>query len=65
MLNLLKDLQRKLGLTYLFVANNLNVLYFISDRIAVLDAGRIVEQADTQALFAAPRQPLTDSFCPR
>ena len=59
MLNLLKDLQRKLGLTYLFVANNLNVLYFISDRIAVLDAGRIVEQADTQALFAAPRQPLT------
>ena len=59
MLNLLKDLQEKLGLTYLFVANNLNVLYFISDRIAVLDAGRIIEEADTQALFTAPREALT------
>ena len=59
MLNLLKDLQQKLGLTYLFVANNLNVLYFISDRIAVLDAGRIIEEADTETLFAAPREALT------
>ena len=59
MLNLLKDLQQKIGLTYLFVANNLNVLYFISDRIAVLDAGRIVELADTETLFAAPREELT------
>ena len=59
MLNLLKDLQERLGLTYLFVANNLNVLYFISDRIAVLDAGRIIEEAETQALFAAPREALT------
>ena len=59
MLNLLKDLQEKLGLTYLFVANNLNVLYFISDRIAVLDAGRIIEEADTESLFAAPREDLT------
>ena len=59
MLNLLKDLQEKLGLTYLFVANNLNVLYFISDRIAVLDAGRVIEEADTESLFAAPREDLT------
>ena len=62
MLNLLKDLQEKLGLTYLFVANNLNVLYFISDRIAVLDSGRIIEEAETQALFAAPREDLTRSL---
>ena len=62
MLNLLKDLQEKLGLTYLFVANNLNVLYFISDRIAVLDSGRIIEEAETQALFAAPREALTRSL---
>ncbi len=54
MLILLQDLQDRLGLTYLFVANNLNVLYFVSDRIAVLDAGRIVELADTERLFRSP-----------
>ena len=59
MLNLLQDLQERLGLTYLLVANNLNVLYFVSDRIAVLDAGRIVELADTETLFRAPRTELS------
>lgn len=59
MLNLLKDLQEQLGLTYLFVANNLNVLYYVSDRIAVLKAGRVVEQAATETLFAAPKHELS------
>ena len=59
MLNLLQDLQERLGLTYLLVANNLNVLYFVSDRIAVLDAGRIVELADTETLFHAPKTRLS------
>ena len=59
MLNLLQDLQERLGLTYLLVANNLNVLYFVSDRIAVLDAGQIAELADTEALFRSPRTELS------
>lgn len=59
MLNLLQDLQDRLGLTYLFVANNLNVLYFVSDRIAVLDAGRLVELAATDELFRSPRTTLS------
>ncbi len=59
MLNLLQDLQERLGLTYLLVANNLNVLYFVSDRIAVLDAGSVVELADTKTLFHSPRTELS------
>ena len=59
MLNLLQDLQERLGLTYLLVANNLNVLYFVSDRIAVLDAGSLVELAETEALFHSPRTELS------
>ena len=59
MLNLLQDLQERLGLTYLLVANNLNVLYFVSDRIAVLDSGRIVELSDTETLFRSPRTELS------
>jgi ABC-type oligopeptide transport system ATPase subunit len=58
-LNLLKALQERLGLTYLFVANNLNVARFMCDRIAILDAGRIVELDETDRLFTAPRHDLT------
>jgi oligopeptide transport system ATP-binding protein len=58
-LNLLKDLQQRLGLTYLFVANNLNVLYFACDRIAVLSGGRIAEVAQPDQLFQAPQSEAT------
>ena len=59
MLNLLKDLQQQLGLTYLFVANNLNVLYFVSDRIGILHGGRIIETQDTKTLFRTPQHDVT------
>ena len=55
-LNLLQDLQEKLKLTYLFVANSLNVLHHISNRIAILDHGRIVEIQETSNLFEKPKE---------
>jgi peptide/nickel transport system ATP-binding protein len=58
-LNLMKELQRRLGLTYLFISHNLAVVYFISDRVGVMYLGRLVEVADTQTLFARPRHPYT------
>lgn len=58
-LNLLLDLQQELGLTYLFVAHNLAVVRHLSDRVAIMYLGRIVELADADALYAAPRHPYT------
>ena len=58
-LNLLKELQKSLGLTYLFVANNLNVLHYIADRVAILSKGSIVEIQNTRELFGAPREDIT------
>ncbi|MFP4126387.1 MAG: ABC transporter ATP-binding protein [Alphaproteobacteria bacterium] len=58
-LNLLKDLQGPLGLTYLFIAHNLAVVRYIADRIAVMCQGRIVELAPTDRLFRAPQHPYT------
>jgi peptide/nickel transport system ATP-binding protein/oligopeptide transport system ATP-binding protein len=56
-LNLLRDLQRRLGLAYVLISHDLAVVKHIADRIAVMNLGRIVETASTQALFAAPRHP--------
>jgi oligopeptide/dipeptide ABC transporter ATP-binding protein len=56
-LNLLRDLQQRLGLAYIFVSHDLAVVKHIADRVAVMNLGEIVETADTQALFAAPRHP--------
>jgi peptide/nickel transport system ATP-binding protein len=58
-LNLMKDLQRELGLTYLFISHNLAVVYHISDRIGVMYLGRLVELAEVKDLFARPQHPYT------
>jgi peptide/nickel transport system ATP-binding protein/oligopeptide transport system ATP-binding protein len=56
-LNLLRDLQERLGLAYIFVSHDLAVVRHIAHRVAVMNFGNIVEIADTQSLFAAPRHP--------
>ena len=58
-LNLLKDLQRDFGLTYLFISHNLAVVDYIADRIAVMCAGRLVELAPRETLFHNPIHPYT------
>jgi peptide/nickel transport system ATP-binding protein len=61
-LNLLKDLQQKLGLTYLFISHNLAVVDYIADRIAVMCAGRLVELAPAGELFKNPMHPYTKAL---
>jgi peptide/nickel transport system ATP-binding protein len=61
-LNLMLDLQAQLGLTYLFVAHDLSVVKHVSDRVAVMYVGQIVELAETEALFTAPRHPYTEAL---
>jgi oligopeptide transport system ATP-binding protein len=58
-LNLLSELQKKHGLTYLFISHDLSVMRFICDRIAVIHKGVMVEMADTEALFEHPLHPYT------
>ena len=61
-LNLLNDMKQKRGLTYLFIAHDLSVVRFISDRIAVIHKGRIVELAESEELFYRPLHPYTKAL---
>ncbi len=58
-LNLMRDLQRRLGLTYLFISHNLAVVRHMADGLGVMYLGRIVEQGPAEAVFRTPRHPYT------
>ena len=58
-LNIMKDLQRQRGLTYLFISHNLAVVRHVSDRVGVMYLGRLVELADKHTLFSQPQHPYT------
>lgn len=61
-LNLLKDLQNELGLTYIFITHNLSVVYYFADEIAVMYLGHLVEKAPAEELFAHPMHPYTKAL---
>jgi peptide/nickel transport system ATP-binding protein len=61
-LNLLKDLQRELGVAYLFITHNIGVVEYIADRVAVMQAGRIVEAGTSRFVLESPTEPYTQTL---
>src|SRR5690606_41019183 len=61
-INLMNALKRTMGLTYLFIAHDLSVVRFITDRVAVIHRGRLVELAETEELYENPVHPYTRSL---
>lgn len=61
-LNLMKDLQERLGLTYLFIAHDLSTVRFLCDSVAVMYLGKIVEMGPNECIFKAPRHPYTQTL---
>lgn len=61
-INLMQELQEEYHLTYLFIAHDLSVIYYLSDRVAVMYLGHIVEEAPTQSLFDTPQHPYTQAL---
>ncbi len=61
-INILKDLQEEMGLTYLFVAHDLSVVNYISDRIAVMYLGKIVEISTSDSIYSNPKHPYTEAL---
>ncbi len=61
-INLLKDLQKEFGLTYLFISHDLSVVEHISDRVGVMYLGKMVEYGETEQIFAHPKHPYTEAL---
>ncbi len=61
-LNLMRDLQRELNLTYIFISHDLSVVEYIADRVAVMYVGKLVEVSETEELFYNPRHPYTEAL---